>query len=95
MDHYNHTHSDHVYCRTRKVLMTDLEYMQNPCCQKEKMMLFEVAVLHKNEEKKENVAVPIQSLLAKDIESAKRKAIKLVPADTDLDEVTVLVRPFA
>jgi hypothetical protein len=57
-------------------------------------MLFEIAVTHKSEEKKESVVVEIQSVLAKNAESAKLKEIKLVPADTDLDEVTVLVRPF-
>ena len=62
---------------------------------KEKTMLFQIAVTHKKEENKlESIVVEVQSIIAKDAESAKRKAIKLVPADTDLDEVTVLVRPF-
>jgi hypothetical protein len=62
---------------------------------KEKTMLFEVAVTHKSEkDKEETVVVPIQSLIAKDTKAAERKAIKLVPNDTNLDEVTILVRPF-
>lgn len=59
-------------------------------------MLFEVAVTHKSEDQKlETVVVPIQSLVAKDAKSAERKAIKLVPENVSLDEVTILVRPFA
>lgn len=58
-------------------------------------MLFEIAVTHKSDEKKvETIVVEIQAVIAKDGESAKRKAIKMVPADTNLDEVTVHVRPF-
>lgn len=58
-------------------------------------MLFEIAVTHKNEtDKVEKIVVEIQSLIAKDAKAAERKAIKLVPADTNLDEVTVHVRPF-
>jgi hypothetical protein len=60
----------------------------------EQTMLFEIAVLHKSEEKKESIVVPIQSVLAKDKAAAERMAIKKVPEDVNLDEVTVLARPF-
>lgn len=60
------------------------------------MALFEVAVtVKKEDEKKEKIVVDIQTIVAKDAESAKRQAVRLIPNDVDLDTAQVFVRPFA
>ena len=63
---------------------------------KEKTMLFQIAVTAKAEDEKlERVVVEIQSVVAKDLKAAERIAIKKVPDGVDLNDCTVLVRPFA
>lgn len=58
-------------------------------------MLFEVAVLKKEEDKKlETMVVDVTSVVARDAKAAERIAIKMIPEGMDLNDAVVIVRPF-
>ncbi len=85
------------------------DYDKNPWYRKliqkanegEKTMLFEIVVVEMptkedaDKGKLEKIVVPITPIVAKDVDAAKRKAIKLIPEGVDLDRAEVKVRNFA